>query len=390
MPGGLARVSTSQVPLELSLLAGEGSKDTWVLSGLPVPKVTLLSRSDEPIELRRGGVDLPSRAAEHFFWLGRNTVRAEALGKLVRAATLRLTSESETEQVPELAVLLRVLASQGQIEPGFVVEEIKGQLPAIEFSLPAAVFDQQQLGSLRSIVTNVASLASSMRDLMSIDSWRIIHQMDVDFRHRPSTEGLLDVLERTNALLVQLAAFSGYIAESMTRTHAWRFLDLGRRLERAMQTAALVRDTLATAQATDQAVLEALLEICDGLMTYRSRYFSRWQLGPVLDLLFTDETNPRSVLSQLIESAAHVSELPQEIALREKPAEQKLIEALLDEVRQADSQGLASAYYQQDSVPLDGFLKGLNEKIPTLCDVISHKYFFHSGPVQQLAEIKPN
>ena len=71
MPGGLTRLSATLAPCELSLLDGEGSKDTWVLADGPVAKVTLLQTADEPVEIRRGGVDLSSRAAEHFFWLGR-------------------------------------------------------------------------------------------------------------------------------------------------------------------------------------------------------------------------------------------------------------------------------------------------------------------------------
>ena len=58
MPGGLTRVSSSLDPLRLSLVDGERSKDTWVLSDGPVAPVTLLTTSDEDVPLRRGGVDL--------------------------------------------------------------------------------------------------------------------------------------------------------------------------------------------------------------------------------------------------------------------------------------------------------------------------------------------
>jgi uncharacterized circularly permuted ATP-grasp superfamily protein len=111
MPGGLARVSAALGPLDVSLLEGERSKDTWVLSDGPVSSVTLLSAPDEPLALRRGGVDLPSRAAEHFFWLGRQSVRAESLGKLIRAVALRLTSEQDAERIPELQLLSRDTSS---------------------------------------------------------------------------------------------------------------------------------------------------------------------------------------------------------------------------------------------------------------------------------------
>ena len=41
-----------------------------------------------------------------------------------------------------------------------------------------------------------------------------------------------------------LSAFSGLVMESMTRGHGWRFLDIGRRLERAIQMVELLRHGL--------------------------------------------------------------------------------------------------------------------------------------------------
>ncbi|HMO85298.1 MAG TPA: circularly permuted type 2 ATP-grasp protein, partial [Lacipirellulaceae bacterium] len=140
MPGGLARVSPTLGPLELSLLDGERSKDCWVLADGPVAQISLLTAPDEEVELRRGGVDLSSRAAENFFWMGRHAVRAESLAKLLRSAARRLAGEEALERIPELPHLLRALAEQGQIEPGYVVDEIRPQLPSIERQLPRSAF----------------------------------------------------------------------------------------------------------------------------------------------------------------------------------------------------------------------------------------------------------
>jgi uncharacterized circularly permuted ATP-grasp superfamily protein/uncharacterized alpha-E superfamily protein len=390
MPGGLTRLSATLAPLELSLLDGEGSKDTWVLAETAVPPVTLLQTADEPVQIRRGGVDLSSRAAEHFFWLGRLTTRAESLGKLVRAVASRLASEADAESIPELPILIRGLASQGMIEPGFVVQEIRDQLPAIERLLPAAVFNNDDVNALRSTVSRMTVLASSVRDLMSLDSWRIIRQMDDSFWSSPKSDGLLDVMEKVNELLVQLAALGGNVAESMTRTHAWRFLDFGRRLEHALQTATLLSSVLDAKSLADHALLEALLEICDGLMTYRFRYFSRMQLAPVLDLLLCDDTNPRSVLYQVIQCINHVNQLPRDIHGPNVRPEQTLVASISTLLKTADSQLIAAAYNDGDAKPLKSLLQYIEETLPKLSDAISHRYFFHSGPVMQLAKISPS
>lgn len=390
MPGGLTRLSATLAPLELSLLDGEGSKDTWVLADGPVEKITLLQTADEPVQIRRGGVDLSSRAAEHFFWLGRLSARTESLGKWVRAVASRLSSEEDAESVPELPILIRGLASQGMIEPGVVVEEIREQLPTIERLLPAAVFNNDDVNALRSTVSRMTVLASSVRDLMSLDTWRIIRQMDDNFWSSPKSDGLLDVMEKVNELLVQLAALGGNVADSMTRTHAWRFLDFGRRLEHALQTATLLSSVLDAKSSADHALLESLLEICDGLMTYRFRYFSRMQLAPVLDLLLCDDTNPRSVLYQVIQCFNHVNQLPRDIHGPNVRPEQTLVASVSTLLKTTNSQEIAAAYNAGDPKPLKSLLQYIEDTLPKLSDAISHRYFFHSGPVVQLARISPS
>lgn len=385
MPGGLARVSATLGPLDLSLLDGERSKDTWVLSEGPVSSVTLLTAADEPLALRRGGVDLPSRAAEHFFWLGRQSVRAESLCKVIRAVALRLASEQNAERIPELPLLTRVLAELGQIEPGYVVDEIKVQMPALEKLLPTAVFDEQQPGTLRSTVANLAHLAATVRDLISLDTWRIIREMDETFRPAEGSNGFLDMLVKVESLMLDLTALTGQIAEGMTRTHAWRFLDLGRRLERTLQASQLIRAVVAEGEGNDAAALESLLEVSDSLMTYRSRYYSRFQLGAVLDLLVTDETNPRSMAYQLVQCTSHAAQLPRDSIMPGQVTEERLAASLLHLIRRTDPVAIARAYESGDDEPLDSLLTTIDATLPKLSDALSHRYFFHSGPAQRLA-----
>ena len=95
MPGGLARVSSSLDTPVVSMQRGGGSKDTWVLSNGPVDTSSLQRPRDLPVELNRGETsDLPSRAADHIFWLGRYAERCEHLARVLRCILIRLTGES--------------------------------------------------------------------------------------------------------------------------------------------------------------------------------------------------------------------------------------------------------------------------------------------------------
>ena len=80
-----------------------------------------------------------------------------------------------------------------------------------------------------------------MRDRLSIDTWRILNQLHQDLRLRHGRVQFDDVLAHLNRMITDLAAFSGMEMENMTRGHGWRFLDVGRRLERAMNATSLVR-----------------------------------------------------------------------------------------------------------------------------------------------------
>src|ERR1700676_5539216 len=102
MPGGLARVSSSLGTPVVSMQRGGGSKDTWVLSDGPVDTSTLQRRRDLPVDLNRGEtIDLPSRAADHMFWLGRYAERSEHLARILRCILIRLTGESGTPESEE-------------------------------------------------------------------------------------------------------------------------------------------------------------------------------------------------------------------------------------------------------------------------------------------------
>src|SRR5439155_17560557 len=134
-----------------------------------------------------------------------------------------------------------------------------------------------RVGSVRELLIRIRHITSVVRDRFSADTWRILNQLQADARARRSRLPLADALALLNTLVVDLGAFSGMEMENMTRGHGWRFLDFGRRLERAIALAGVVRAGLGAAGKTG-AVLDALLEVADSSMTYRRRYFAQAQL----------------------------------------------------------------------------------------------------------------
>lgn len=390
MPGGLARVSTVAHRLDLSISCGEGSKDAWVLSDGPVHPVSLLNPPGYIQELRRSGAELPSRIADNLFWLGRHAERAEGATRLLRTTIARMTGESVAGNSPEVSVLLRGLAEIGQIEPGYAVDDMRSHLPAIEVALPMAVFNDADPASLKSTLTFMNRTASMVRERLSNDSWRLINRIYHEFAaRREFAQTDLNLLhEQLNRLIIDLMAFSGLVAESMTRTLGWRFLDLGRRMERSLNTIMLVRNLLLPQEEREGPVLDAVLEVADCSITYRVRYLNKLQLSAVLDLLITDETNPRSLASQLVQLCDHVDNLPRDANLPLIGEEQRIGLSALTSIRMLSAEKLARMRVPDERKKLDRMLGKIASQLPKLSDVISSKYLIHAGLTHQLTEFR--
>lgn len=388
MNGGLARMSATPAPLSAALAAGRGSKDTWILSVGPVQPVSLLHPAGQPVPLRRSGNELPSRVADNLFWLGRQAERAEGAARVLRGILSRLTSELDAGAMPELPILLEVLAELGDFRPG-TKRNSQPTWPAVERELKAFVFDATRPSSVRATLNNLHRLASIVRDRISIDAWRVLNTVEQDFMAPANLAGvqLADVLSMLNQMVVNLMAFSGLATESMTRTQGWRFLDMGRRLERSMHTIALLRTALVPVLAHEGPVLEAVLETADSAMTYRARYLSTLQIAPVVDLLLTDETNPRSLVYQLGALATHVENLPRDLSNPNRTQEQRIVLSLTSSIRLAEIDALC---LEQDGArkPLDALLVKLTDLLPKLSDSLARHYLIHAGPSRQLGEIR--
>jgi uncharacterized alpha-E superfamily protein len=380
-------VATSPQNLGESMFVGHGSKDVWVLADGPVAPLTLLEPPGTPIVPRRSGIDLPSRVADNLLWLGRHVERAEGSARLLRSICARLISEAAPGSLGELALLYRALC--GTAPPPGEAPASDETVTGMELRVLAFLYDENHPGSLQTILQALSRVATVVRDRLSLDSWRILKRVDDDFRpgYPLGVVSLADVLTMLNQMVLNFSAFSGVATENMTRGPGWQFLEIGRRVERSLAMIGLLRSTLFVAGPGENAVLEALLEIADSSMTYRSRYATNLQAAGVLDLLVTDETNPRAVAFQLARLAEHVERLPRSGSDAMLSEEERLALGVLSAVRLADVQALARPNRNGVRERLDALLSDTAATLSELASTIAHRYLVHSGPAHQLAEI---
>jgi uncharacterized alpha-E superfamily protein len=298
--------------------------------------------------------------------------------------------------VPELPSLLRALTYLTGTYPGFLGDGAPGRLVDPVGELSSVLYDARRAGSLASTVDALFRVAGRVRDRLSTDMWRILSGLALSRPNVDSTPfdrdpfafaSLTESLDLLDRRVITLAAFGGLVTEGMTRGQGWRFLDMGRRLERSLHTLGLLRVTLAgaTRGAPEGPLLDALLEIADSAMTFRRRYLGSLQAAPVLDLLLADEDNPRSLAFQFASVAAATEALPRSGAEPGERQEWRLMNDALERIRTADIGRLAEPDSQGRRAGLEAFLAGLEADLPKISDVLTGTYLTHLQASRQYA-----
>jgi uncharacterized alpha-E superfamily protein len=392
MPGGLTRVSSEENKLVVSNQAGGISKDTWVLATEPEKYVSLLSERRQARLAPDKGGEVPGRVADNMFWVGRYAERAEFISRLLRL-TLQFLETGESQESCAFKNLLISVTKQTSTYPGFTIDTAFDSFGKLETELHKVISDSMRNGSLAQTLNALLRSSRSVRDRLSSDTWRVINIIDEELLSLRSLkpDRLVDALDELDNLVTALTAFTGLTLENMTRGRSWRFLDVGRRLERAIQTTRLLQSTLVgKTSEDDQALLsDSILTIVDSLMTYRRRYRYGIKIPELLELVIYDENNPRSLAFQLATLEEHVTRLPQQKGTGNRSELERLALETATLVRLADVNRLAHA--NEESArreTLETFLNVLNSRLPTLSDVLTATYFRVSETPHQLVQLR--
>lgn len=332
LPGGLVRLQPSRNGKTYC-------KDLWRLSAgrdAGGQDTTARGAGALSLQLSRSGGDVPSRVAGEFFWFGRYLERCESLLRFARVLVQRQTQENDPESLQDVTL---VLSCRDEMERDLI-----------------AWVQGTETDQLQALLGHLQRLGSALRDRLSADVPRILAALQAAAPPGPRTGGVLAYLE---SLSVPIWALVAIARESLYRGYGFRFLEIGRRLERANQTLELLQ-ALSRHQVPRRGVLEILLEVTDSGRTYRRRYPGALEWVPALDMLLADETHPRAVAFQLRSLEEHFAQLPQRgrvvLAAHQKallvartqlkmwqPPEPAPLDTLAEQLP-AISQGLTSVY----------------------------------------------
>lgn len=372
MPGGLTRVSSADDSRVLSMQRGGSSKDTWVLSNAPVSTFSLLRRSIGPQDLVRSGSNLSSRVVENLFWFGRYAERCDNTARLLRVALGRLIDDVPARHDTEWPAIVSLCRASRLVD-----EDIEDRdEPGIESALIAATLDEALPSGLAAHLRQLYRVAFHLRERLSLDNWRTLNRLMQQLAHHAQDKGsLAEVLSLLDRSVITLMTLAGFALDGMTRDQGWRFLSIGRRLERLQWMCRALAHALAVARPGQESDLDWLLEAADSIVTYRSRYMARPEWLPVLDLLVLDESNPRAVSFQVLGLYDFLVRLAEAFG----PCGADLIQPLIVRLHALDAG--RDLHPAGSALPI--LLADLQSLAHTLSDRLTMRFFSHVAQNQQ-------
>jgi len=298
------------------------AKDVWVVGGTVAPPTVRRREQLPQVDLV---ASVPTRAAEALFWAGRAMERAELVARAMEVVLDRTSGLIDAEVAePWVANGLEMLSSiagvSGRVDPA--TEDRAGATFALAVEALA-----NQLGSF-------LAEASSVREFFSVTAGRMLARLAesrAQLRWIIATDGtssssVLDIARidgrHLESILVDLASLVGLWNESVVHGPAWRFGEVGRRLERAFGVVDGVRGAFglhSNSQIADapwavsehtpsldhrldfqrQRVVELVLAANESLVAYRRRHRSDVEFATAVHLVVAEVHNPRAVASAI-------------------------------------------------------------------------------------------
>ncbi|HTF95981.1 MAG TPA: circularly permuted type 2 ATP-grasp protein [Cellvibrio sp.] len=384
MPGGLTRVNLDSNRKIISNQHGSVSKDTWVLASEPEKQISLRPVDIQPASETSNS--LPSRVVENLFWMGRYAERAESALRLLRTVFIQF---NRTEKLSDTAqrTLLGAVTHVTSTYPGFTSLQ-PALLKNPEPEMISIILDQQRLGSVANNLTAMINSAEQVKEQLSSDTQRVINNIGDELEQLKTAlePGALSAPEEALApLITTLLAFAGLIHESMTRGNGWHFIEIGRRLERALQITSCLRSLLTARldEPDQESVVESSLLCGEALIPYRRRYQNGIHLDQGLEMIMLNTKNPRSLIYQLTQLEQHFAGLPDDGDTFS--TEHKLLLEATTALKLSDIKTLAKTTRGIRS-ELDQLLSRLQYLITSAAKTIAQRYFDHTDGPQLLVK----
>ena len=193
--------------------------------------------------------------------------------RLLRALLPALSAEADFGRAVTLETAVNILVGLRLLPPEDATASIAEQRWRVQRFLTDMVYDPSRISSLGRNLKEMRRVAWQLKERLSSDTWHVLLQLEAEFS-RPvpvnPEHRFLACIGALDRAVMTLSAFSGLLMENTTRGAGWRFLEIGRRLERALQMAELLRAGVAEVPPDTEPYLHILLQVATApLLTER-------------------------------------------------------------------------------------------------------------------------
>jgi uncharacterized alpha-E superfamily protein len=227
--------------------------------------------------------DLLSRIAETLFWTGRYIERADDTARLVDVYLHRMLGEPGTGSAAVAAALFGILG----VEPGETADPALSRL----------AYDDKSPSAITGAIVAARTGARGIREVISSEMWQCLNVTAQDLTRQRRAADRLGPHMFLRFVSERAALFFGLADSTMSHDDAWRFVVLGRSLERADMTARLL---LARLSAPHELGWPVLLRACGAYESFIRTHGGATDPARVAEFLLLDRLFPRSVLCSLI------------------------------------------------------------------------------------------
>ena len=304
--------------------------------------------------------ELLSRIAETLYWTGRYVERADDTARLIDVSVHRMLGETGASDAACRALfgILGVPVEVGEdLDIGVVIFRL--------------VYDAQSPSAIAGSMLGARAGARGIREVISSEMWECLNVTAHGLAGQKRAAERLGPHVYLRYVRERAALFFGLADSTMSHDDAWRFLVLGRSLERADMTARLL---LARMSAPDDLGWTVLLRACGAHESFIRTHGWAAEDSRVAEFLLLDRLFPRSVVHALATAEQCLAALNPGSARAglDDPA-RRPVGRLRNRLEYADPKQLPAQ--------LPEVLSTLQETCVQASEAIAKRYFQYQAPV---------
>lgn len=380
LQGGLVRVSPSKDSLVVSNQKGGTSKDLWILGKDEnfIGNNIFKNRAffDSRLE------NISTKRAENLFWMGRYLSRAITTARMIRfnlKAMLNINRYDDNLNSKQTSKILnKALTHLTMTYPGFLNEELKNPLNEIV----SLIKDKNRVGSLSFCLNLLSNLNTSVKNLLTMDAWRIYEKMQKEWNsyNKRDVFSYKDHINELDELLIYLMAYKELIDESIFKEQGLILFDIGCKIEISQLLISKLRSllTLKLGKLLEYDVLDSMLNSYESYNSYRAYYKSTLDLKNVLDFLLFNTKYPKSLIYIIKELLENLKELPKNIDNSGLSNFEEPIFKVFSMITLTNSDKLLET--KQDEYiykELESFLSTISDLLSNTSEELTKTYFSH-------------